>query len=120
MRRSQPWKTNRSRVLRSNAASAEDVLWFHLRNRNMNGFKFVRQVPIDKYFADFLCREAHLIVEVDGGTHGEPHEITADAVRTAALENLGYKIIRAHNRDIYDNIEGVLDSIAAILECREE
>lgn len=116
MRRSQPWKTNRSRALRSNATSAEDVLWFHLRNRNLNGFKFVRQAPVENYFADFLCREARLIVEVDGGTHGELHEIAADAVRTAVLAKFGYKIFRAHNRQIYDNIDGVLEGIVAVLE----
>ena len=120
MRRSQPWKTNRARVLRSNATSAEDALWYHLRNRHLNGFKFVRQAPIENYFADFLCREARLIVEVDGGTHGEPHEINADAARTADLEKLGYRILRAGNTDIYENINGVLDHIVAVLEGREE
>ena len=119
MRRSQPWKTNRSRVLRSNASSAEDVLWFHLRNRHLKGFKFVRQAPIEHYFADFLCREERLIVEVDGGTHGEPHEIAADAGRTAALEKRGYRILRAGNTDIYENINGVLELILAVLEGRD-
>jgi very-short-patch-repair endonuclease len=119
MRRAQPWKTNRSRVLRDNATSAEDALWFHLRNRSLNGFKFVRQAPVENYFADFLCKEARLIVEVDGGTHGEPDEIAADTSRTATLEMLGYRIVRAHNQDVYDNIDGVLEHIAAILEERE-
>ena len=118
MRRSQPWKTNRSRVLRSNATSAEDVLWHHLRNRHLNGFKFVRQATIENYFADFLCREARFIVEVDGGTHGEPHEMAADAERTQVLEKLGYKIFRVRNGDIYDNINFVLDHILAALEGR--
>ena len=100
MRRSQPWKTNRSRVLRSNATSAEDVLWFHLRNRNLNGFKFVRQAPIGIFFADFLCNQARLIVEADGGTHGELHEILFDADRSRQLEMLGYKILRVTNVDL--------------------
>ncbi len=119
MRRSQPWKTNRARVLRSNATSAEDILWYHLRNRHLSGFKFVRQAPIENYFADFLCREERLIVEVDGGTHSEPQEIAADAARTRALERLGYRIIRAHNGEIYENFDGVLELILAVLEGRE-
>ena len=119
MRRSQPWKTNRSRALRSNATSAEEVLWYYLRNRHLNGFKFVRQASIENYFADFLCRETRLIVEVDGGTHGETREIAADAGRTAILEKLGYKILRAQNQDIYDNLDGVLDHILAALEGRD-
>jgi very-short-patch-repair endonuclease len=119
MRRAQPWKTNRSRVLRDTATSAEELLWLRLRNRSLNGFKFVRQAPIATYFADFLCKQAQLIVEVDGGTHSEPSEIATDAARTAILEKLGYKIFRADNRDIYDNIGGVLDHIVAVLEGRE-
>ncbi len=105
--------------MRSNATSAEDVLWYCLRNRNLNGFKFVRQAPIETYFADFLCREAGLIVEVDGGTHGEPNEIAADAVRTAVLKKRGYKIVRAYNGDIHENIDGVLEHIVAVLEGRD-
>ena len=119
MRRSQPWNTNRSRVLRGNATSAEDVLWSQLRNRQLCGFKFVRQAPIDGYFADFLCREERLIVEVDGATHGESDEVARDAERTRALEALGYKIIRAHNGEVFDNIEGVLEFVLAALEDRD-
>jgi very-short-patch-repair endonuclease len=118
MRRAQPWKTNRARVLRSNATSAEDVLWFHLRNRHLNGFKFVRQGPVENYFADFICKEQRLIVEVDGGTHSEPHETEGDGERTTALEKLGYKIFRVQNIDIYENIDGVLEHILAVLEGR--
>ena len=84
----------------------------------MSGFKFSRQAPVEAYFIDFVCREKRLIVEVDGGTHGEPHEIKADASRTAELEQLGYRVHRVSNRDIYDNIERVLEKIAAILESR--
>src|SRR4029079_6970092 len=102
MRRSQPWQTNRSRVLRSNHISAERALWRRLRNRQLGGFKFVRQEPIGPYFADFVCREHKLVVEVDGGTHGEPSELQADAKRTAHLEQLGYRILRIHNIDVYE------------------
>ena len=118
MRRSQPWKTNRSRVLRANSTSAEDILWYHLSNRNLNGHKFVRQAPIESYFADFLCREQRFIIKVDGATHGEPGDIGRDLKRSRALEALGYKIFRIHNADIVKNIDGVLDHILAVLEER--
>ena len=119
MRSSQPWKTNRSRALRSNASSAEDQLWAHLRNRQLNGFKFVRQAPAGRYFADFLCRQTKLIIEVDGGTHCEPHERMKDARRTRELQNLGYQIHRIYNNDVYDNIDRVLDQIVAMLKKEE-
>ena len=118
MRRAQPWKTNRSRVLRENLTSAEDTLWYHLRNRNLNGYKFVRQAPIDSYFVDFLCREHRLIIEVDGATHGEAGDVVRDLKRSRSLEDLGYKIFRIHNADIFGNIDSVLDHILAVLEDR--
>ena len=56
MRSQQPWRTNRSRVLRSQPISAEVKLWARLRNRQLGGLKFVRQAPVGRYFADFLPR----------------------------------------------------------------
>lgn len=116
MRREQPWLTNRSRALRASATSAEAILWSRLRSRRLNGFKFVRQEPLGPYFADFVCRDRRLIVEVDGGTHGESHEAAVDAARMAALEKLGYRIVRVSNGDVYDNIDGVLETVLAVLD----
>jgi len=116
MRGPQPWQTNRSRALRDNDTTAEQRLWRALRNRNLGGHKFVRQEPLGPYFADFACREAKLIVEVDGATHGEPHEVAADAERSAYLETLGYRIRRVTNSDVATNLEGVLDGILHDLE----
>ncbi len=116
MRGPQPWKTNRARGLRAVNASAEAKLWARLRNRRLGGFKFVRQVPIGPYFADFLCREARMIIEVDGGTHGEPDEIATDRKRQEDLEQMGYRIIRVWNGDVSENIEGVLEMLLAELQ----
>ncbi|MDO9381690.1 MAG: DUF559 domain-containing protein, partial [Hyphomicrobiaceae bacterium] len=115
MRGSQPWNTNRSRVLRANATSAEARLWRELRSGHLDGHKFVRQAPIGRYFVDFLCREAYLVIEVDGATHGEPAERARDAERTAHLESLGYRIFRATNDDVFHNISGVLAGILRAL-----
>jgi very-short-patch-repair endonuclease len=118
MRTSQPWKTNRARTLRANTSSAEDIIWGRLRNGQLGGFKFVRQAPIDRFFADFLCRKVCLVVEIDGGTHGEAREIERDAERSSVIEGLGYRILRAHNADVYENIDGILEGILAVLEGR--
>jgi very-short-patch-repair endonuclease len=88
MRGEQPWRTNRSRVLRSRPISAEAKLWAYLRNRQLGGHKLVRQVPIGPYFADFVCRERKVIIEVDGGTHSTDREIADDAKRTSDLQAL--------------------------------
>jgi very-short-patch-repair endonuclease len=80
----------RSRELRASQTSAEQRLWAALRSRRLSGFKFVRQEPIGPYFADFVCREKKLVVEVDGATHstGEERERDAsprDSFRSAAI-----------------------------------
>jgi len=116
MRRAQPWRTNRARVLRSNSSSAEQRLWSCRRNRNFGGLKFVRQAPVGPYFVDFLCRERNIIVEVDGGTHSSDAEIGRDMKRSAALQRLGYRVFRVHNVDVYENLKGVLDSLVAFIE----
>ena len=116
MRTSQPWRTNRSRVLRANETSAEEKLWSELRNRQFAGLKFVRQAPIGTYFVDFLCRERKIIVEVDGGTHGSNAEIAADAAREAQLQRLGFRTFCAWNGDVYDNMDGVLEALLAFVD----
>ena len=115
MRGQQPWRTNRSAVLRSQATDAEARLWAELRNRQLGGFKFVRQAPVDTYFVDFVCREQKLVVEVDGATHGSEEEIADDAARTADLARWGYRVVRVTNGDVADNLDGVLDWLLAVL-----
>ncbi|CAN5208366.1 hypothetical protein BH10PSE7_BH10PSE7_03620 [soil metagenome] len=91
--------------------SAENKLWAELRGRQLEEQKFVRQEPIGPYVADFVCRNAKLIVEVDGATHGSLEEIAHDEKRTRYLEGRGYKVVRFQNDDIYHAMEGVLSTI---------
>jgi very-short-patch-repair endonuclease len=116
MRGEQPWRTNRSRVLRSQPISAEAKLWGRLRNRQLGGHKFVRQMPIDRYFVDFVCRERKVVVEVDGGTHSTDAEVAHDARRARHLEGLGYRFFRVANDDVYHNLDCVLDALVAFIE----
>ena len=115
MRGPQPWRSNRSKVLRSRLIVAESQLWAELRNRRLGGFKFFRQAAVGTYFVELLCRDRMLVVEVDGATHGEESEIANDAVRTRDLERLGYRIVRVTNGDVAGNIGGVLDGLLAVL-----
>lgn len=119
MRGTAPWKTNRSRSLRSSATSAEEKLWLHLRDRRLGGFKFVRQFPIENFFVDFACRREQVIIEIDGGTHGSALELANDGKRDEILAELGYKIVRIQNADVYENIDSVLEHLLAVLEKRE-
>ena len=111
MRGPQPWRTNRARVLRSRSSSAVDRMWSELRNRQLGGLKFVREFPIGPYFVDFACRAAKIIVEIDGGTHSTEAEISYDNRREAFLRLQGYRIFRAHNGEVYENLDGVCDTL---------
>ena len=115
MRGPQPWRTNRARVLRSARARAEARIWAKLRNRQLGGYKFVRQAPIGPHYVDFACREQRVVVEIDGATHGDDAQLKADAEREQALAKLGYRVFRATNHDVYTNLDGVLDTLLAFL-----
>src|SRR4051794_25999426 len=109
-------KTTRiARRLRVNQTDAETVLWNRIRNRQIDGHKFVRQEPILGYICDFVCRELNLVVEVDGGQHNES---ALDAVRDRRLTGQGYKVLRFWNNDVLGNTEGVLTALQAELSNR--
>ena len=97
-----------ARRLRVNQTDAETVLWHRLRNRQIDGHKFVRHQPIDGYVCDFVCRESMLVIEVDGGQHNES---ARDVVRDRRLTDKGYKVLRFWNNDVLGNIDGVLTKI---------
>lgn len=101
-----------ARRLRIDQTDAETVLWNRIRNRRIDGHKFVRQEPIVGYICDFVCREKKFIIEVDGGQHNES---AADAIRDERLREKGYKVVRFWNNDVLRNIEGVLLTIQAEL-----
>ena len=105
--------TGVARRLRANQTDAETVLWNRSRNRQIDGHKFVRQMPIENYVCDFVCRERLLIIEVDGGQHNES---AADAIRDRRLSEGGYRVLRFWNHDVLGNIEGVLTVIQNEIE----
>jgi len=108
------YRTRRARGLRQHGTDAEHTLWRQLRNRNLQGAKFRRQQPIGPYVADFCCREAGVIVELDGGQHAEQTEY--DERRTQCLNRHGYTVLRFWNTDVLQNLDGVLTVIASYLD----
>jgi very-short-patch-repair endonuclease len=112
-------ETGRARALRASQTSAEALLWRRLRNRQLNGFKFVRQEPIGPFFADFCCRAARLVVEIDGATHGTEAEVARDGRRTETLNQAGYRVLRVQNVEVYEAMGDVLETILAALEQRQ-
>ena len=104
--------TLRAQQLRNSATKAERLLWRHLSRRQLEGFKFSRQMPVGPFICDFLCRERLLVVEVDGGQHAES---ARDASRTTYIEGQGYGMIRFWNNEVTENLEGVIQAIALAL-----
>ena len=105
--------TTRARKLRSNPTDAERLLWRHLRLRQFAGYKFRRQRPIGPYFIDFVCLEKRVVVEVDGGQHGEQRSY--DARRDAWLKNEGFRVLRFWDHEVLTQLESVKQVIWAEL-----
>ena len=103
-----------ARVLRKVQTDAEAILWSRLRNRQMAGRKFRRQVTLLGYVADFASLDAMVIIELDGGQHAEQSE--ADEKRTRALEAVGFLVLRFWNAEVLTNLESVLETIHATLK----
>src|SRR6185312_7813563 len=101
-------RQSRTRALRRNSTDAERWLWRHLRNRNLGGLKFRRQVPLGSCIADFVCMEQRLVIELDGGQHLESE---SDEARTRALQRGGFRALRFWNHDVLMQTDAVLEAI---------
>jgi very-short-patch-repair endonuclease len=97
--------TDKARALRSNATPQERILWGLLSRYRP---KFTRQLSIHPYAADLACREAKLIVEIDGSQHVDSEK---DVRRTRRLEQEGWTVIRFWNSEVDENPDGVAEAI---------
>ena len=102
----------KARTLRREQTEAERLVWSLVRNRGVEGLKFVRQHPIDPFVVDFLCRELMLIVEIDGSQHS--FDADYDARRTTFLNRRGYAVLRFWNNEVRRHLDGVYQVLAGI------
>lgn len=109
MHRIDPKKTAFARRLRHDMTEAEQRLWRALRSRQMGGLKFRRQFPLVGYIADFVCMEAMLVIEVDGGQHASLQ--LHDSVRSACIEAAGFRVLRFWNHEVLEDIEAVKSAV---------
>ena len=107
---------NNAKILRKSMTEAERLLWNKLRNSRLNGYKFRRQHPINRFIADFYCHEARLIVEIDGEIHNEARNKEHDDGRTYELQELNIRVIRFTNQEIFNSIDMVLNTIHSAIE----
>ena len=104
--------TVRARALRSRMTDAERSLWFALRDRRFEQFKFRRQVPVGPFIADFICFDARLVIEVDGGQHADS---LRDRRRDQWFAANKFRVLRFWNNDVLGRLEGVSTLIAQAL-----
>jgi len=98
-----------ARELRANSTLSEVLLRKHLNGRQMLGYDFDRQKPIDTFIVDFFCSELMLAIEIDGDTHN--YKAVRDDERQRRLEALGIEFLRFADRDVKRNMEGVISVI---------
>jgi len=97
--------------LRKNQTEVERLLWQKLRNKQVNGLRFLRQYSIGFYIIDFYCPKYKLAVELDGGQHAENNRLVYDEKRTRYLQQKDVKVIRIWNNEAITNVNGVLQKI---------
>jgi len=107
----------KARELRNNATPAEKYLWTFLSGKQIHGYDFDRQTPIDNYIVDFCCKELKLVIELDGRYHELQPE--KDLKRQSRLESLGLKVIRFEEQEVLNDIETVLKEISYWVQLRE-
>ena len=108
------------RRLRTDSPTAETKIWSSLRRKNVFGYKFRRQYSVGPYVIDFYCPALKLAVEIDGDSHFIGDAVEDDKRRQAFIESFGIRFLRFTNRDIYDNLEGVLEAITSVVLAKSD
>ncbi len=96
--------------MRREPTPPERNLWRALRNGQLNGLKFRRQVVMGRYIADFYCSPARLVIEIDGATHVDNPD---DLNRDAWMASQSLRVLRFWNNEVMGNLNGVLLVIQA-------
>ena len=116
-----PKLKTRARELRKNMTPGEQRLWQFLRGKQVLGFDFDRQRPIDQFIVDFYCKKLRLAIEIDGASHDSENAQIADAERQARLEAFGIRFLRFQEREALRETEAVVKAIELwILENQDQ
>ena len=98
-----------ARDLRNNSTLSEILLWKKIKGKQMRGYDFHRQKPLNKFIVDFFCHELMLSIEIDGSSHND--KAGYDEERQKKLESLGVSFLRFHDGDVKFRIDDVLNNI---------
>jgi very-short-patch-repair endonuclease len=111
-----PGTIGRATNLRTHATDAERKLWYKLRELKALGYHFRRQVPFRSYILDFVEHSAKLVIELDGGQHGEDAPRSRDEIRDSTLRSEGYRVIRFWNAEVLTDADLVTEYLLAELK----
>jgi very-short-patch-repair endonuclease len=100
-----------ARKLRQNMTLGEVLLWQRLKRKQIRGYDFDRQRPIDRYIVDFYCKDLKLAIEIDGSSHDGEEARVNDDIRQERLESLGVRFLRFTDADVKRNMEMVVQAI---------
>jgi very-short-patch-repair endonuclease len=106
-----------ARTLRKNMTLSEILLWQQLKNKQLLGYDFHRQKPIDEYVVDYYCPKLKLVLEIDGDSHDGKEE--ADRIRQERLESLGLTVLRFWDSDVKNNVDGIVEQLREWIEAHE-
>jgi very-short-patch-repair endonuclease len=90
---------------------AEVRLWSRLKRLRSEGFHFRRQAPFGAFYLDFVCFSCKVVIELDGWRHAEDMEAEHDRVRDGIIRREGFRVLRFWNRELDDNMDGVMTTI---------
>lgn len=88
-------------------------MWQAIRGGRLDGLKFRRQYPLGRYFADFACEKARLVIELDGGIHEDDDQASHDLARQNEIEARGWFVLRFLNEEVETDLQRVLDAVRA-------
>jgi len=100
-----------ARQLRNNSTETEIYLWLKLKGKQMYGYDFHRQKPIDNFIVDFFCQELMLAIEVDGYSHEFLEVYNKDTIKEKRLNDLGIEVLRFSDEEVLKDMENVLRAI---------
>lgn len=104
-----------ARQLRNNSTKSEIYLWKHLKRKQMCDYDFHRQKPLDNFIVDFFCHELMLAIEIDGFTHLLEEVQIKDAEKEKKLNELGVRVLRFPDKEVFEDIDNVLKEIEAYI-----
>ena len=109
-----------ARTLRTNMTDAEQMLWYHLRRKQIQGLQFYRQKPLLNFVVDFYCPAAKLVVEIDGSQHAETKHELKDQKRDELLAGLGLFVLRFNNGQVLLETDAILTVLNAVVDERKK